>query len=99
MPDRAIRFDPTFFDDLDRLFATERSAHGAPSRMDFLLYDLPPLRDSLAADFAGSTVAMQPGAPARVIIGAGVLCTAIAMWVVLGPDDAVHVVGLNVQLW
>ena len=42
---------------------------------------------------------MQPGAPARVLIGAGVLCKAIATWVVLGPDDAVHVVGLNVQLW
>ena len=41
--------------------------------MDFLLYDLPPLRDSPAADFGGSTVAMQPEAPARVIIGAGAL--------------------------
>lgn len=60
MPDPEVRFDPTFFEDLDRLFADERSIHGAPSRMDFLLFDLSPLRDSLAADFVGSTAARDP---------------------------------------
>lgn len=39
--DRVVRFHPTFFDDLDELLPSERSANGLPSTTDFLLYDLP----------------------------------------------------------
>ena len=40
MAERLVRFSQPFFDRLDQLFPEERSADGAPSAADFLLYVL-----------------------------------------------------------
>jgi hypothetical protein len=53
--DRRIRFTEQFFDRLDALLPTERGADGAPSVTDFLLLDLPRVRDRLVHDFEGNT--------------------------------------------
>jgi hypothetical protein len=56
MPERLVRFRPTFFDDLDSLLPDERGRDGRPSATDFLLYELPRLRcssDELHGDAAG----------------------------------------------
>lgn len=51
MPERQVRFTHSFFDQLDVLLPAERGADGSPSATDFLLYELPRIRDLLAADF------------------------------------------------
>ena len=51
MSDRLVRFTESFFEDLDDQLPEERSASGAPSATDFLLYDLPRLRDALASGY------------------------------------------------
>ncbi len=50
MSDRLVRFTQHFFDRPDELLPSSRGADGSPSATDFLLYDLPRIRDLLAAD-------------------------------------------------
>src|SRR5262249_36836170 len=72
VPDRQVRFTEQFFDQLDELLPTERGADGTPSVTDFLVFDLPSIRDSLARDFVGRTLAT--GDPdVRVYVGSGAL--------------------------
>lgn len=82
MPERQVRFTEQFFDRLDELLPTERSADGGPSVTDFLLLDLPRVRDRLVGDFEQSTLPTgEPGT--RVFIGSGVLVTRFAIFVAL----------------
>ena len=60
--DRAVRFHQAFFDDLDELLPPERSADGMPSATDFLLYELPRLRDLLADDYESTRLRSTDGA-------------------------------------
>jgi hypothetical protein len=48
--ERQVRFTEQFFERLDSLLPTERGADGTPSVTDFLLLDLPAVRDRLASD-------------------------------------------------
>ena len=97
MAERLVRFSPQFFEHLDVLFPEERSADGTPSRTDFLLYELPRVRDQLANDFEGNTALIDDG-PARVWIGGGALVAAIAVYAYLADDDNIDVIGLFVGL-
>ena len=65
MPDRLVRFLQSFFDDLDRQLPDERGPEGSPSAIDFLLYDLPPIRDLLAVDFEQYTTAVTEAGDLR----------------------------------
>ena len=51
MAERAVRFTEEFFDRLSLLLDEERGVDGTPSVTDFIVFELPPLRDRLAADF------------------------------------------------
>ena len=53
MTQRTVRFASSFFRALDAHFPEARSADGQPSATDFLVFDLPPVRDLLAADLEG----------------------------------------------
>jgi hypothetical protein len=55
VPERQVRFTEQFFNRLDWLLPDERGADGAPSVTDFLLLDLPPVRDDLATNFEATT--------------------------------------------
>jgi hypothetical protein len=55
MAERLVRFLPQFFDELDNQLSGERGSDGAPSAADFLLYDLPSMRDRLASGFERNT--------------------------------------------
>src|SRR5688572_1269287 len=68
MPERLVRFRQTFFNDLDSLLPDERGRDGRPSATDFLRYELPRLRDQLAADFETNTLAVAGAEPLRVLI-------------------------------
>ena len=70
VPERQVRFTEQFFDRLELLFPTERGVDGTPSVTDFLLLEFPAVRDRLATDFAGSTLATDDP-DIRVFIGAG----------------------------
>lgn len=95
MPERSVRFTQQFFDRLDDLFPDERGADGSPSATDFLLYELPRIRDLLAADFERNTLpADEP--PVRLYIGSGTLVGYIALYAVVADDGAVEVIWLLV---
>lgn len=95
MAERLVRFSQPFFDRLDLLFPEERGADVAPSAADFLLYELPRVRDQLAREFEGNTVATDEG-PVRVWLGAGMLVASIAVYAYLAEDAAVEVISLLV---
>ena len=96
MPERQVRFTEQFFDRLDELLPTERSAVGAPSVTDFLLIDLPTVRDRLAADFERNT--LDTGDPGtRVFIGSGVLVSRFAIFAAL-ESGIVEAFWLTIEL-
>lgn len=74
-----------------------RSAEGTLSATDFLLFDLPAIRDRLARDYEGQTLPTDGGA-VRLCISRGVLVQSVALFVQLAPDDAVEVIWLSPDL-
>ena len=94
MPERLVRLADSFFDRLDALLPSERSSDGAPSATDFLLIDVPRLRDRLAIDFWGSTLPTEDP-DVRVIVAASMLFHAVALYAVELPDGHVEVVWLS----
>lgn len=96
MSERLVRFSQNFFDDLDELLPHERDDAGNPSRTDFLLHDLPRIRDLLAVDFERNTLEIEDVPTLRVFIGAGVLVPRVAVYALLDVDDSVEVIGLTI---
>jgi len=77
--DQHVRFTEQFFDRLDVLLPSERGEDGTPSVTDFLLLDLPTVRDQLADDFEGCTLVTEDP-DVKVYIGTGVLVGAFAVF-------------------
>ena len=97
MPDRLVRFLPSFFEDLDRQLRAERGPTGTPSAVDFLLYDLPPIRDLLAADFDRHSTPVGKAGDLRVFLGIGTLVRGIAIYALAAGDEQIDVVGLELD--
>jgi hypothetical protein len=97
VPDRVVRFTELFFADLDSQLPDERTTSGLPSRTDFLLHDLPRLRDRLAQDFEANTLTAVGNEPIRVMIERGLLVPEVALYAYLGTDDAVHVIAVELN--
>jgi hypothetical protein len=79
VPERQVRFTEQFFNRLDWLLPDERGADGTPSVTDFLLLDLPPVRDDLATNFEATTFETDDP-EVRVYIGTGILVSAFAIY-------------------
>lgn len=94
---RLVRVAPSFFDRLDELLPSERSAAGTPSATDFLLHDLPPILDRLAEDYESSTLAVPSLPGVRVLITAGALVPSVAVYTVVAADRAVEIVYLELD--
>ena len=94
MPERQVRFTEQFFDRLDELLPNQREAAGTPSATDFLLIDLPTVRDRLAVGYERNTLATEDP-EIRVFIGSGVLVARFAIFAVL-EGDVVEVIWLTV---
>ncbi len=62
---------------------------------DFLVFDLPTLRDDLARDFEGRTLPTDDP-DVRVYIGTGVLVRALAVFAAL-DDDAVEAFWITID--
>ncbi len=97
MADRLVRFLPQFFDELDLQLPDQRGAGGAPSAADFLLYDLPSMRDRLATAFELNTLAIIGADSIRVLIGSGTLVRAVAIYAYVDDDDYVAVIGIDIE--
>lgn len=97
MPDRIVRFTDDFFDDLERQLPAERSSGGVPSVSDFLIYDLPPLRD-LAADFVENTLPIKGVDSMQVLLQASSLVRHVAIYATdLGHDVVVFAIELELH--
>ncbi len=96
-PRRAVRVTQSFFDRLDELLPSDRTAAGGPSATDFLLHDLPALIDALALDFEASTHLVADREDLRVLIEVGALVGHVAVYAVLTPDDNVEIIYLEVE--
>jgi hypothetical protein len=93
--ERQVRFTEQFFEALDERFPTERGADGTPSATDFLLIDLPAVRDRLANDFDRWTLPTTDQ-EVRVCIGAGILVERFALFAAL-VGDVVEVFWLTME--
>ena len=89
MPDRPVRFTEQFFDRLDSILPQERGDDGEPSATDFLLFDLPRIRDLLASDFEANTFPIEDS-DLRAFVGAGMLVPSIVLYAC--SDDVAVVV-------
>lgn len=96
VPERIVRFTEQFFNRLDSLLPEERSTDGTPSVTDFIVHELPRVRDRLAEDFEGNTAAAdQPDV--RVYVSSGILARAIAVYAALDDDGNVAAFWLSVE--
>ena len=71
---------------------------GEPSATDFLLYELPRLRDQLASDFVGNTLSVPGLAPVRMLIATGTLVHTVAIYAYLDENDDVVVIALDIPV-
>ena len=94
--ERRVRFTEEFFEQLDVLLPEERGADGTPSVTDFLVFEVPPIRDRLAADALGTTMPTQ-NQWVRVSVTSGVLISRIAVYVLVAVDE-VEVFDLDLDL-
>jgi hypothetical protein len=84
--ERQVRFTEQFFSRLDWLLPEERGADGTPSITDFILHELPRVRDRLATEFESTTLpTAEPGV--RVFVGAGSVVPSFAIYVALEQGD------------
>ncbi len=89
MPDRVVRFTEQFFAQLEALLPEERGGDGTPSITDFLLLDLPAIRDRLATAY--ERVTMTTADPdVRAYVGAGILIARVAVFVALDVAGSVE---------
>jgi len=87
---------PAFFDRLDALLPSERTADGTPSTADFVLHELTSIVETLAEDYEAVTTPI-PGEDARILVTAGILLTGIAVYVDLTATGAVELYWLDID--
>ncbi len=75
----------------------ERGADGRPSSTDFLLYEVPRLRDRLADDFEANTLGVDDAAPLRVLIAAGTLVRSVALYAFVAEDGNIDVIAVDLD--
>jgi hypothetical protein len=96
VPERVVRFTEQFFNRLDSLLPEERTADGTPSVTDFIVHELPRVRDRLSEDFEGNTAAADEP-DVRVYLSSGVLAKTIAVYAALDDDGNIEAFWLSVE--
>ena len=96
MTDRKIRFSESFFEQLEELLPSERGTDGTPSITDFLVMEVPGLRDGLAGDAIRLT---QPTGleGVRMYINAGTLVPGIVMYMLI-DEHSVEVFAVSFDI-
>ena len=86
MTERTIRFTESFFEQLEALLPSERGADGTPSITDFLVLEVPGLRDGLAVDAIGLTRPTSDDG-IRVYINTGVLMPGLVLYMLVDEHE------------
>ncbi|MCY7298827.1 MAG: hypothetical protein LH616_06415 [Ilumatobacteraceae bacterium] len=94
--ERRVRFTEEFSERLDVLLPEERGVDGIPSVTDFLVFEVPPVRDRLAADAMGATMPTR-NHRFRVGVTSGVLISRIAVYALV-TEEEVDVFDLDLEL-
>ena len=74
-----------------------RSSDGTLSATDFLLFDLPPIRDKLSRSFESETLSTADDG-IRVFVGHGVLVKFVALYARLDSDGIVEVFWVSLEV-
>jgi hypothetical protein len=96
VPDRRVRFTEQFFNRLDSLLDEERGASGEPSVTDFIVHELPRIRDRRAEDFETNTMG-TPDPEVRAYMAGGVLFSTIAVYASVDDDGDIHAFWLSID--
>ncbi len=96
MAERVVRFTEQFFDRLEAFLPEERGPDGSPSLTDFLLLDLPVIRDRLAADYEGVTMGTDD-LDVRVYVGRSILVARVAVYVALDAGNNVEAFWVDID--
>ncbi len=94
----SVRFAPSFFSSLDDQLPEHRSAAGHPSATDFLLFDLPRVRDQLANNFEGCTSLARSGGFVYVYIGSGALVPYFVLYILRIELGVIEVVDVEISI-
>ncbi len=92
-----VRVSRVVFDEIDRVFGTERGPHGEPSANDFLTIDLLPIVDAFATGFDDLPEVIQGRPDYRILISNGVLVRAVAVIGQLVSDGSVELINIRVD--
>ena len=95
---RVVRVSTALFDQLDRQLGSGRGNTGEPSATDFLVIDLPVIVERFATDFEALPEAVEGVPAARVMVAAGRLVRAVAVYGLLAADDSVDLIGVEIDL-
>lgn len=94
---RVVRVSAGFFDQLDALLGAERGLAGEPSAADFVVIELPAVVETFATAFERLPEIIDGAPNGRVLIAAGLLVNASAVYGVLTTDGAVELVGITME--
>ena len=94
---RVVRVTAGFFDQLDTYFAAERGPNGEPSATDFLVLELPAIVERFATDFDALPEIVDGVSAGRMLITAGVLVQAIAVYGIATSETSVDLIGVTVE--
>ena len=92
-----VRITRQFFERLDELLPRERTPEGGPSATDFLLHEMPPIIEKLAADFEGTTTPLPNGSTMRALVATGLLVPLLAVYAELADDGSVEAFYLDIE--
>ena len=93
---REVRVSNAFFEDVDRVFPTERDADGAPSADDYIRYAVPSLIAEIGERF--DAVADLHDAPGvRAFVLPGILVPFVAIYAGELPDGIVYLLGIEID--
>lgn len=98
MPRRRVRVAESFFEQLDDQLAEERGDDGTPSRVDFVVYELPEVVERFATDW-DALPALEPGlGGGRMVVQFGILVHAFVAYGLLMPDDSIELIALTIDV-
>lgn len=93
-----VRATLEFFADLDRQLGSDRGPNGEPSTNEFQGFELLPIVDRFATDFAGLPELIPGRSDYRVLIATGVLVRGYSVVGQLAGDGAIELVALELDL-
>lgn len=95
---RIVRVTDAFFVQLDEQLGRDRGDEGRPSATDFLVYELPAAVDLFATDFESLPEVVDGFSAGRVVITAGSLVRAFAVYGLLLADGSINIIGVEIDL-